>query len=99
MEELKNLGEESRALKQIRESMGSDEFSRKVFEKVFTYDINRLRSMEDMWKTRKPPRALDYDEVATGAASVAVSVAQLDQITWNLYENFTVFRDRYQLLS
>lgn len=82
-------------MKQIRESMGSEAFSRKVFEKVFTYDINRLRSMEDMWKIRKPPQALDYDKIANGASSIAASVAQLDQITWTLYENFTVFRDRY----
>lgn len=75
--------------------MGSDGFPRKVFEKVFTDDITRLRGMEDMWKTRKPPQALNYDEVANGAALVAVSVAELDQITWTLYENFAVFRDRY----
>lgn len=75
--------------------MGSEEFARKVFEKVFTYDINRLRGMEDVWKTRKPPQALDYDKIDNGASSIAASVAQLDQITWTLYENFTVFRDRY----
>jgi ubiquitin-like 1-activating enzyme E1 B len=74
--------------------MGSDDFSRKVFEKVYTHDINRLRGMEDMWKTRKPPQALDYNEVAKRASSVDVSVAQLNQITWTLLENFTVFRDR-----
>ena len=74
--------------------MGSDDFSRKVFEKVFTHDINRLRGMEEMWKTRKPPQALDYDEFASGASSTAVSVAQLDQITWTLPQNFAVFRDR-----
>ena len=82
-------------MKQIRESMGSEDFSRKVFEKVFTYDINRLRDMEDMWKIRKPPQALGYDKISSGASSIAASVAQLDQITWTLYENFTVFRDRY----
>jgi ubiquitin-like 1-activating enzyme E1 B len=75
--------------------MGSDDFSRKVFEKVFTHDINRLRSMEDMWKTRKPPQALDYDQVAKGASSTAASVAQLDQIAWTLSENYIVFQDRY----
>lgn len=74
--------------------MGSDDFSRKVFEKVYAHDINRLRGMEDMWKTRKPPQALDYDEVAKAASSIDVSVAQLNQITWTLWENFTVFRDR-----
>lgn len=79
--------------------MGSEEFPREVFEKVFIHDINRLRSMKDMWKTGIPPQALDYDKIANGASSIAASVAQLDQITWTLYENFTVFRDRYQPLS
>lgn len=82
-------------MKLIRESMGSEDFPHKVFEKVFTYDIDRLRSMKDMWKTRKPPQALDHDKIANGASSIPTSVAQLDQINWTLYENFTVFRDRY----
>lgn len=81
-------------MKNIRDSMGSEDFSRKVFEKVFTHDIDRLRSMEEMWKIRKPPETLNYDEVADGASSISMSVAQLDQTTWSLHENFTVFTDR-----
>lgn len=77
--------------------MGSDNFPRRMFEKVFTDDINRLRSMEDMWKTRSPPTALDFDSVAKSSASggeVGESVAKRDQSAWTLAENFTVFCDR-----
>lgn len=77
--------------------MGSTDFSRRMFEKVFTDDINRLRSMEDMWKTRSPPTALDFDSVSKTSANggeVGESVAKRDQSTWTLAENFTVFCDR-----
>ena len=56
--EIENLRKESQALKRIRESMGSEEFPRLVFNKVFKEDIERLRSMEDMWKTRRAPERL-----------------------------------------
>lgn len=74
--------------------MGSDGFARKVFEKVFTDDIIRLRSMEDMWKTRKPPNPLSFDELSTSADGISASIAQRDQYTWTDAENFAVFRDR-----
>ena len=75
--------------------MGSDGFSRKIFEKVFKDDIDRLRSMEDMWKTRSPPTTLDFDGVSEVAREIdAASLAQQDQITWNLSENLAVFSDR-----
>ncbi|MCJ1230838.1 E1 ubiquitin-activating protein uba2 [Toensbergia leucococca] len=98
--EVENLRKESQALKQIRQSMGSDGFSRKIFEKVFKDDIDRLRSMEDMWKTRSPPTTLDFDGVSEVAREIdAASLAQQDQITWNLSENLAVFSDSLRRLS
>ena len=92
--ELENLRRESQELQQIRQLIGSDEFPRKVFDKVFKDDLIRLRSMEDMWKTRKPPIVLDFDYLLeTSKASV---VAQLGQATWSPAENFKVFCDRYE---
>ena len=93
--EIENLRQESQALNSIRQSMGSDDFSRRVFDKVFKDDINRLRSMEDMWKTRKQPNALDFDEILKWADKIEPSVAQQDQKAWTMAENFTVFCDRY----
>lgn len=92
--EIENLRQESHALKQIRNSMGSDEFPRQVFDKVFRDDINRLRNMEDMWKTRPPPQALDFDQIANNAQLIDAAVSQRDQTTWTLAESFVVFSDR-----
>lgn len=92
--EIENLRQESQALKNIRQSLGSDEFPRKVFDKVFKDDINRLRSMDDMWKTRLRPDALDFDALSQAASNVIPSVARQDQRTWTDAENFAVFCDR-----
>lgn len=95
--EIANLRKEAQALKQIRQSMGSDDFARKIFEKVFADDINRLRSMQDMWKHRQPPTALDFDTLFKSSiigGEMGESVAKRDQVPWSLAENFTVFCDR-----
>lgn len=97
--EIENLRQESQALNSIRQSMGSDDFARRVFDKVFKDDINRLRSMEDMWKTRKQPNALDFDEISKEASAIKPSVAQQDQKVWTVAENFTVFCDRSVFVS
>ena len=92
--EIENLRQESSVLKEIKSSMNSPLFSRKVFEKVFKDDVNRLRSMEDMWKTRKPPQALDFDEMSGAATKIHASICSQDQVTWNLAQNFSVFCER-----
>ena len=93
--EIESLRQESQALKNIRESMGSDDFARKVFEKVFKDDIDRLRSMEDMWKSRTPPTALNFDDINKNASHIdASAICQNDQKTWTKIENFSVFCDR-----
>lgn len=94
--EIENLRREAQALKKIRKSMGSDDFSRQVFDKVFTEDINRLRSMGDMWKSRTPPEALDFDKIMKDAQILDASVYQRDHSAWTQEENFFVFRDRYE---
>ncbi|KAF2261929.1 ubiquitin-activating enzyme E1 3 [Lojkania enalia] len=97
--EIENLRRESQALKRIRESMGSDDFPRLVFNKVYKEDIERLRSMEDMWKSRRAPEALDYDKLTSEALGAGASVAQKDQVIWTLDENFAVFVDSLKRLS
>lgn len=79
--------------------MGSKEFPRKVFDKVFKEDIERLRSMEDMWKNKTPPTALDYDALSQEAVGVGSAVAQKDQVEWTPAENFAVFLDSIRRLS
>jgi ubiquitin-like 1-activating enzyme E1 B len=77
--------------------MGSDEYGQTVFDKIFTGDIQRLLSMEDMWKNRTPPTPLYYDELAaTMQAQSASDVNGLkDQHTWSIRECFDMFMDRY----
>lgn len=75
--------------------MGSDGFGEKVFTKVFNEDVDRLRKMEDMWKTRKPPQPLSFDPLQQEATAVDSTISSDDQKIWSLVENFAVFKDRY----
>lgn len=74
--------------------MGHDDFSRKVFEKVFKTDIERLLEMEGMWKEHQAPELLDFDKLQEESASVSPEVSFDDQKVWTLAENFAVFKDR-----
>lgn len=98
--EIETLKQEAHALKRIRESMGSKDFPRKVFTKVFDEDIKRLRSMEDMWKSRgKLPDPLDFDELSKEALGVGEEIARKDQSIWTAAENFAVFSTSLRRLS
>jgi ubiquitin-like 1-activating enzyme E1 B len=77
--------------------MGTNSFSQLLFDKVYKDDITRLRSMEEMWKTRRAPEALDYSTVAEKAKSLTASkdlILKSDQRPWTLEENLVVFDDR-----
>ncbi|KAG8929362.1 E1 ubiquitin-activating protein uba2 [Tulasnella sp. 418] len=67
--EIANLRKEAQAFKMVREAiLSSDEEGMKqlVFDKVFKDDINRLLSMKDMWRARKPPTPLDRKQILAG---------------------------------
>jgi ubiquitin-like 1-activating enzyme E1 B len=99
-EEIKNLKAEAQALKRIRESMGNDDFAKQVFDKVFKDDIDRLRSMEDMWKTRTAPTSLDYRTLQSETtSSTDATISTNDQKPWTLLESFAVFKDSLHRLS
>lgn len=98
------MSKESDALKKIRESVGSEEFPRLLFNKVFRADIERLRSMEDMWQSRKPPEPLDYTKVMARASEMLQStskeaILQDSQKVWSLEESLVVFNDSLDRLS
>ncbi|KAK4243917.1 hypothetical protein C7999DRAFT_44359 [Corynascus novoguineensis] len=100
--EIEELKKESEALRRIRESVGSPEFHEMLFNKVFNTDIVRLRSMEDMWKARRPPEPLDYKELlkkASEAMAAKEAVLKSDQKVWSLEENLVVFNDSLDRLS
>ncbi|GAB7338711.1 hypothetical protein MBLNU457_5429t1 [Dothideomycetes sp. NU457] len=98
-EEIKNLRKEAAALKEIRQAMGSEEFPQRVFDKVFTEDIKRLQGMEDMWKSRKMPQALEFADLVKEAAQASPTIADEDQRTWNVAENVAVFTSSLNRLS
>jgi ubiquitin-like 1-activating enzyme E1 B len=96
-QEIEKLRQEAQALKQIRESMGTDSFPRLLFDKVFKDDIERLKSMEEMWKTRKPPQSLDYGSTIEEVGNAELKKSEIlkaDQRAWDLHENIVVFKDR-----
>lgn len=98
-QEIANLREEAKALRAIRQTIGTEESPRKLFQKVFKDDIERLRSMEDMWKTRKPPNRLDFDSLSKAAVGLSPEIAKDDQKVWNETENFVVFCDSLRRLN
>lgn len=77
--------------------MGTAAFPQQLFDKVYHDDVIRLRSMEEMWKTRRPPEALSYAGIIEQAAETEASKEQVlkdGQRVWNLQENVVVFKDR-----
>lgn len=90
------------ALRKIRDAVGTSEFPQMLFDKVFHADIDRLRSMPDMWKSRKPPEPLKYDDVLERAKDAVASKDSLlhdGQKVWTLEESLVVFRDSLERLS
>ncbi|KAJ6789104.1 hypothetical protein PWT90_00406 [Aphanocladium album] len=101
-QEIEELKRESEALKNIRAAVGTPEFPKMLFDKVFNGDIERLRSVEDMWKSRTPPEALSFDKVfseASNAIASKDSVLADDQKPWTLQESLAVFNDSLERLS
>jgi ubiquitin-like 1-activating enzyme E1 B len=100
--EIEKLRQEAQALKQIREAMGTEPFPQLLFDKVYKDDITRLRSMEEMWKSRRPPEPLDYETIikeATDAENKKDAILKDGQRVWSLQENIIVFKDSLERLS
>ncbi|KAF7543048.1 hypothetical protein G7Z17_g11062 [Cylindrodendrum hubeiense] len=100
--EIEELKKESDALKKIRDAVGTPQFSQMLFDKVFNGDIERLRSVEDMWKSRRAPEPLQYEKVlseATEALALKDTVLGDDQRTWSLEESLVAFNDSLDRLS
>ena len=91
---------EAEALKNIRSIMGKSEFAQEVFNKVFHDDIERLRSMAEMWQSRKPPQPLKFDDgIDESTIKRGKELALQDQKKWSLLENITVFCSSLDALS
>jgi ubiquitin-like 1-activating enzyme E1 B len=92
-EEIEKLKEEAQALKKIRNLIGTKELAVEVFNKVFFDDIERLRSMSEMWKTRKPPETLRFSTLCIDKNPEVhgEKLAKQDQVIWGLLDNLKVF--------
>ncbi|KAI1659143.1 SUMO-activating enzyme subunit uba-2 [Daldinia decipiens] len=100
--EIAELKKEAESLRKIRESVGTEQFSEMLFDKVFNADIVRLRSMKDMWKSREPPKPLEYKTLISQAAEALASkdhILEDGQRIWTLEENLAVFNDSLDRLS
>jgi len=95
VDEIANLKKEAHELKAIKEAIGTPQFASLVFEKVFNNDIQRLLSMSDMWKSRKPPQPLQYKDYSLPSNEQILKIANDDQKIWDLSESIAVFKHRY----
>ncbi|KAI8141603.1 hypothetical protein BJV82DRAFT_618398 [Fennellomyces sp. T-0311] len=101
-QELAALARETEELKEIKAAMGTDAYAQKVFDKVFTTDIERLLSMKDMWKMREKPVPLSYSAIESEASNGSAQATQSglkDQHVWSLKECFEMFKDSVARLS
>lgn len=100
-EEVVKLREEAQALKKIRSLMGTSEFAQAVFDKVFHEDIERLRSMSEMWQSRNPPESLKFEtlKAETELVKQGQALSSQDQRVWSVEENLAVFCYSLDILS
>ncbi|KAG2182557.1 hypothetical protein INT43_007488, partial [Umbelopsis isabellina] len=101
VQELEALARETEELKKIEDAIGTDSYAKKVFDKIFTRDIERLLTMDEMWKNRSPPKPLFFDELEQSMASTDSNGAGglKDQHIWSIRDNFDMFKDSLQRLS
>ncbi|KAG9246647.1 hypothetical protein BJ878DRAFT_269861 [Calycina marina] len=99
-EEIRKLKAEAEALKNLKKAMHNPEFPKLLFNKVFKQDIERLLSMEEMWKARERPKPLDYDSITPQGVQEAEAqdVLHNDQTAWSLPQNLTVYKDSLKRL-
>ncbi|KAI7852848.1 hypothetical protein BDC45DRAFT_545812 [Circinella umbellata] len=101
-EELEALSRETEELKQIKAAMGTDAYTQKVFDKVFTSDIERLLSMDSMWEHREKPTALFFNDIEKEVDDKSKDVTESglrDQRVWSLKECLDMFKDSVERLS
>ncbi|KAK1058514.1 E1 ubiquitin-activating protein uba2 [Friedmanniomyces endolithicus] len=102
-DEVAKLKEEAEALKNVRRMMGKSEFAQEVFDKVFHDDIERLRSMLEMWQSRKAPKPLSFDGLKAGLETDIVehgrTLTDQDQVVWSVQDDLAVFTYALDTLS
>lgn len=112
-DEVANLRREAREMRALRDTIfqtlntGEQEegdLSKRVFNKVFKADVERLLSMEDMWRKRTKPVPLDFDvasqqEVNGDGNGVAAPPSLRDQKVLSLQETVEQFDQSLKRLA
>lgn len=94
--EVDSLRKEAEALKAMKALVGKKNAGRKIFQKVFQTDIERLLSMEDLWKARSKPKPLVLSDLEGGPVDLKDRAhLDFDQKVWTLKENIHIFLERY----
>lgn len=99
-DEIDNLRNEAKAISLLRQTLTTEGAANRVFDKVYRQDIERLLKMEDMWKHRAPPHALDFDRLQAEATKVGAEASTSgqagikDQRALSLTDSFELFISR-----
>jgi ubiquitin-like 1-activating enzyme E1 B len=105
--EVDTLRQQAEGFKSLRRSLAEssetiEDTAKRTFDKVFNQDIKVLLSMSDMWKTRTPPTALDFDRIKAESMSNHANgsrQAQIqDQKELSLGDCLELFVSRYESL-
>jgi hypothetical protein len=62
---------------------------------VFYHDIVRLAEMKDMWKERKPPLPLSYEQLIKTAEERCSDVGLKDHQVWSVLKCVDIFTQWY----
>ncbi|KAJ1659949.1 E1 ubiquitin-activating protein uba2 [Dispira simplex] len=90
--ELEALQKENFSLKRLRGNMQSNDFAKRVFQKVFGDDINRLLTMDEMWATRQRPVPLNFDDYPQDLADTNQFLpGSNEQQVWSVTECIVIF--------
>lgn len=91
--EIANLEKEAYALKNLKKDMESPNFIEEIFDQVFHDDIMRLKSIEDLWKLRKAPTPLSYNETKRISSPDRTKKSDHHDVQ-HLKDNFEIFCSR-----
>ena len=94
--EIAELQKEAAALRLLRDSLGAQNHTQMIFDKVYKKDIERLLSIDELWKTRSKPKPLDFKTYKNiGNLQDIKDALAWDQTLWSIEDNIRVFKARY----
>ncbi|GAA5948296.1 hypothetical protein JCM3765_001357 [Sporobolomyces pararoseus] len=115
VDEIQELRKEALAIKELRSTLIQPDggAAKRIFEKVYEKDIERLLQMTDMWNHRKPPHTLSFNQLEEKLNSTTNQQEQeqepeknggggggiKDQRKLSLIDSFKLFKDSVERLT